>query len=389
MRIVHVTDCYLPRLGGIEMHVHDLAERQRHAGHDARVLTSEAAAYDGPPDPPWVTRVRTDAPATSLRSLLAAGGLADELRALDPDVVHTHVSVLSPVATASAWQATRLGIPAVVTAHSLWSSLGVLPPLAGAALGLDQWPVMWSAVSTRAAESLRGLVGRRVPVRVLPNAVDPADWAIDRAAGLDPLGVTTIVSVMRLVRRKRPLALARMLRQVRAALPADVPLRAVIIGDGPLRAPLERYLTRHRMSSWVELPGRLERGEIREAFAAGSVYVAPALLESFGIAALEARCAGLPVVASARGGVGDFVTPGLDGHLPADDAGMVRDLVRLVADPDHLARLTEHTRRVVPDLGWDAAVAQSLEAYHQAARILEAGAGRRPRPRRLPGGAPA
>ncbi len=39
MRIAHVSDCYLPRLGGIEMQVHDLATRQRAAGHETTVIT--------------------------------------------------------------------------------------------------------------------------------------------------------------------------------------------------------------------------------------------------------------------------------------------------------------------------------------------------------------
>ena len=40
MRIAHVTDFYLPRLGGIELHVSDLSDRQRAAGHEVEVLTS-------------------------------------------------------------------------------------------------------------------------------------------------------------------------------------------------------------------------------------------------------------------------------------------------------------------------------------------------------------
>jgi glycosyltransferase involved in cell wall biosynthesis len=40
MRIAHVTDFYLPRLGGIEMHVRDLAMRQQAAGHEVEVITS-------------------------------------------------------------------------------------------------------------------------------------------------------------------------------------------------------------------------------------------------------------------------------------------------------------------------------------------------------------
>jgi glycosyltransferase involved in cell wall biosynthesis len=368
VRILHVTDCYLPRLGGIEMHVHDLVERQRRSGHDARILTSEPQSPLGTPDPGWVRRVPLAAPTALLRSVFATADLTAPLEQAGADAVHVHVSVLSPFAAAAAWRAATLGLPTVVTVHSLWSSLGVLPGLAGAALRLREWPVLWSAVSDRAAAPLRTMLGPEVPVVVLPNAVDAADWTVRQV----PAGVPTIVSVMRLAPRKRPLPLARMLRQVRAGLPQQSPLRAVVIGDGPQRAPLERYLDRHAMRDWVELPGRLDRAAIREAYAGSTLYVAPALLESFGIAALEARCAGLPVVASSHGGVGEFITHGLDGALVPSDSEMVAAMVRLLTDVPYRRAVTAHTRAVVPDLGWAVACERSLASYRQAALVAAA-----------------
>lgn len=44
MRIVHVTDCYLPQVGGIESQVADLVRHQIAAGHDVHVVTSTADA---------------------------------------------------------------------------------------------------------------------------------------------------------------------------------------------------------------------------------------------------------------------------------------------------------------------------------------------------------
>ena len=56
MRIAHVTDCYLPRTGGIELQVRDLAAHQRAAGHEVEVLTGTEAA-PGAPDEPGVRRL--------------------------------------------------------------------------------------------------------------------------------------------------------------------------------------------------------------------------------------------------------------------------------------------------------------------------------------------
>jgi glycosyltransferase involved in cell wall biosynthesis len=173
--------------------------------------------------------------------------------------------------------------------------------------------------------------------------------------------------------RKRPLPLLRMLRRARRELPADVQLRAVIVGEGRQRPALERYLRRHRMDGWVELPGRLTRGRIRQVFERADLFVAPATLESFGIAALEARCSGLPVLARAGSGVGEFVVPGRDGLLAASDAEMVAGLVRLAGDPAERHRMRIHSRQIPADLGWQAVLTRTEAAYAAADGLVRPG----------------
>ena len=148
---------------------------------------------------------------------------------------------------------------------------------------------------------------------MLPNGVEPADWTVvpvvrDPARGL-------VVSVMRLESRKRPLALMRAVRRAPAELPAGVRLRVVLVGEGPMRGGCERAVRRYGLGDCVELAGRMDRAGIRELYRRGDVYVAPATMESFGIAALEARCAGLPVVARRRTGIADFIDDGVEGRL--------------------------------------------------------------------------
>lgn len=385
MRVLHLTDCYLPRVGGIEMHVRDLCRAQRGAGHDAAVVTATPAGRDAgaeaEADEEWVHRLHPR--STSLLSSVAGGpDLARVLERVRPDVIHAHVSVFSPFAVAGARQASRAGLPVLVTVHSMWSG-SVRPVLRPLLLGLDREPVTWSAVSHRAAGPVRAVLGDDSPILVLPNAVDPGWWQVAHR----PDTTATIVSVMRLARRKRPLSLARMLRRVRAELPAGTPLRAVIVGDGPQRSALQSYLDRHAMT-WVELPGRLGREEIRTLHGGASLYAAPATLESFGIAALEARCAGLPVVASTRGGVGEFVSDGREGLLARDDDDMVAAMLRLVTDAGLRRSMGAHNRTVISRLDWAAACSASLNAYAVAGHrtgsdtmvsiATPAAAGRRP-----------
>jgi glycosyltransferase involved in cell wall biosynthesis len=353
MRIALVSDVYLPRLGGIEMHVHDLALELVRAGHSVTVFTiadSPSPVSDLPVVRiPAVAGVPTGTDA--LRQSLLAGQF---------DLVHAHSSLFSPLA----WSATRIaseyGIPAVITMHSLPAAGGVVVPwmLARLDRGFGQ-RVRWTAVSEVVAGALRSaLPGRRV--ELLHNGIDPQPWRQPRR----PDHVLTVVSTMRLTRRKRPSALLRILADLRNRLPRDLPLRAVVIGSGPQDATMARAVRRHGMD-WVEFTGRLTRYEIQQLYSAADVYLAPAELESFGVAALEARCAGLGVVAMASGGVGEFVRPGVEGFLVETDAEMAAVTAWLLTSPELLRGMQNHNRSTEPAMTWQLVIEQHLAVYQQ------------------------
>jgi glycosyltransferase involved in cell wall biosynthesis/uncharacterized membrane protein YbhN (UPF0104 family) len=343
-RIAHVTDVFLPRLGGIETHVDDLARHQRAAGLDADVLTPKAGTG---PDPAWVRRL----------SVAAARRTIGEY-----DAVHVHLSMWSPYGIAVARAAMAAGVPTLITVHSMWAGVGGLLRLV-AITSLRRWPVVWSAVSAAAAETFRRSLGE--DVAVLPNAVDVASWRpaafAERASA--PL---TVVSVMRLMPRKRPLPLVEMFDRIRALTPDD-DVRLVIVGDGPLRRRLERAVRRRGLDGRVRITGRLPRHRVRDELLAASLYVAPAPKESFGIAALEARCAGLPVVAHRRSGVGEFVRDRVDGVLVANDAELVVAIAELVRDDGLRARIAAHNRHVAPAFDWSDVLRRTDALYAAAA----------------------
>jgi glycosyltransferase involved in cell wall biosynthesis/uncharacterized membrane protein YbhN (UPF0104 family) len=349
-RIAHVTDVFLPRLGGIETHVDDLVRHQRAAGLDAEVLTPSRG--DGVDDPSWVHRMS----ATSARRAVT-----------QYDMVHVHVSLFSPYGISVVRAATRAEVPVLVTVHSMWSGAGGVLRLASLA-GLRHWPVAWSAVSQAAATTFARSLGGRVPVSVLPNAIDVTPWRHVYRAGapLQTRSSVTIVSVMRLMPRKRPRQLLRMFEQVRRLTGSD-DVRLVIVGDGPLRARIERGIRRRGMSEYVRVTGRLPRSQVHDELAAASIYVAPAPKESFGIAALEARCAGLPVVASRRSGVGEFIADRIDGILVDSDAEMVVALADLVRDPGLRDRIAAHNRDVAPAFDWADVLERTEHLYELAA----------------------
>ena len=87
------------------------------------------------------------------------------------------------------------------------------------------------------------------------------------------------------------------------------------------------------MDDSVELTGRLDREEIKAIYGGRTCSSRRRNLESFGIAALEARCAGLPVLAKANSGIREFVADEREGLLAATDGELVSGLVRCCARP--------------------------------------------------------
>jgi glycosyltransferase involved in cell wall biosynthesis len=372
LRIGLVSDCYVPRLGGIEMQVHDLARHLQAIGHEVVVITTSPGPdlVDGVP----VRRVQVpllpfDIPFTPRTFRVIADLLLQE----QVDVAHFNGGVLSPVAFVGAGMAQQRGIPTVVTAHCVWSyATGVFRVLDWIH-HWTSWPVVFSAVSDVAAAPVHRIARRGVRVSILPNGIDNDAWRVTPAPR--DASVVTLVSVMRLAPRKRPGHLLKMVERVHQQLPPGIRLRAVVIGEGPEREKLEKTIRAKGLDSVFELTGRLSRDEIREQFARADVFVAPANLESFGIAALEARCAGLPVVAKARTGIREFVGHGAEGLLAESDADMVAQLLRLVRDPALRARMARHNRETPAPVDWRRVVHLNVAAYRQAVAVMTAHVG--------------
>ena len=340
-----MSDCYLPRLGGIEVQVADLVRMQREAGHEVEVAT----ATRGEPLP-GVHRIVARMPFELPVHPFGVGHLTRLMKARRPDVVHVHAGAVSPFAWMGVRAAVRLGLPVVVTVHSMWD-----PITKGVYTGLrlltewHRWGLVVTTVSSAATRQIRAVAGRRTPVVVVHNGLDLSGWV--RTEHREHGDEVHVVAVGRLAPRKKPVELLRMLRAARAKVPAKVPMRATIIGEGPARAQMERYLSRNGMADWVSMPGRRSREEIAEVLGSADIFVAPAPLESFGIAALEARAAGLPVVARSGSGVADFVRDGQEGLLGGTAEELADAVATLAGDPELRSRIAAYNREHPPTVG--------------------------------------
>jgi glycosyltransferase involved in cell wall biosynthesis len=363
VRVALVCDWFLPRMGGIELHLRDLAIALRAAGVDARIVTTTRG-----------DDLISDVPVHRVRTALAPGsGFAftpGGMRAVDAviraerfDVVHAHASVVSPVAYAGAISASRAGLPSLITFHSMLYRSAFLLGASESLFGWSEGRVVLSAVSSVVAgQAARWLPG--ASVGVLPNGVDAAFW---RAGPRMSRGEEILfVSAMRLTRKKRPL---RMIRAFAAAVRfvAGAPaMRLVVAGDGPERDAMLRLAAELGVGDRVELRGQLSREALRDVYARAHAFVLPSERESFGIAALEARTAGLPVVGMLASGVRDFISQGRDGLLARDDAELARYIARMALDAPFREYVAHRNRATAPPYDWATVAALHLRLYGAA-----------------------
>ena len=377
MKIALVCDWYRPRIGGIEQHLEGLAQRLTHAGHDVVVITPTR----GDPVVNDVRVHRIDAPLAPhfkfLRSASGIRAIGDALEHERVDVAHSHVSIVSPAAIGGALEAERRGIPSVVTFHSVVPRTVWLAHAMRVSLRTAEWTARFSAVSARVAREIAPAAGGRT-VSILPNGIDAAFWrrdAIVHEPDADATNATNAkptlaaFSVMRLNAKKRPLALVGIMSRLVDRLGEAARITLRIAGDGPQRGALQRAIGRAGLAGSIQLLGRCTHEEIRSELHEADVFLLPTIRESFGLAALEARCAGVPVVAMAQSGVAEVIEHGRDGLLGSTDAELAEHLATLATNHALRAAIARHNACTPTMFDWPRVIDAHERIYREATAL--------------------
>jgi D-inositol-3-phosphate glycosyltransferase len=298
--------------------------------------------------------------------------LRESFRADAPDVVHGHFWMSGLAALAAA---RPLGIPVVQTFHAL----GVVkrrhqgprdtsPPtrLREETTVAREADRIVATCSDEVFELVRmGADLRRVAV--VPCGVDLELFRPEGPVAPRPSERHRLLVVSRLVERKG-------IGNVITAM-AELPEAELVVAGGPPAAELAcdpevRRLTalaeRLGVAGRVRLLGRVGRAELPALYRSADLVVCVPWYEPFGIVPLEAMACGVPVVASAVGGLVDTVVDGVTGvHVPPRRPGLVAEAVAgLLADPERRAALgAAGARRARRRYGWDRIARSTLEVY--------------------------
>lgn len=311
------------------------------------------------------------------------------VRAVRPDVVHTHLSRSDWVGRVVARYAR---VPAVVsTIHNIHSRMypAEFGPVS-ASIGhvLDRLTASaadaFVAVSPGVARDLERQGVARDRIRVILNGLDLGRRARARSREEgrrrweiphDALVVGTCAG------HKAQKALDVLVDAAAMLPPMPRPVEVLVFGDGPLRPALEARVAARRGSATVRLLGWQENA--MEWLPAFDVFVLASRWEGLPVALLEAMSLGVPAVGSRVSGVEDVIEDGRTGLLvPADDAAALADAIgRMLTDAALRVRLGASGRALIEaSFTAEATSAAHVDLYERllAASPRRARAARRP-----------
>ena len=299
-------------------------------------------------------------------------GVRRDLAAFAPNVIH----IASPDIVAHravSWARTR-GIPAVASVHTRFETylqyyhLQMFEPSVRAML--RRLYNRCDALVAPAESTAAILRAQRMnqDISIWTRGIDRAQFNPERRSvewrrsmGLAD-GEMAVAFLGRIVMEK---GLDVFAEAIRAATTRGVPLRVVVIGDGPARPRFAQNLPDNSI-----FVGMQAGTDLATALASSDLFLNPSITEAFGNVTLEAMACRLPVIAAAASGATSLVKDGVTGTLvtPLDTDGFATALDAYQRDPALRLRHGEAGLAFAKTMDWDEINATVMRVY---ARVIE------------------
>jgi N-acetyl-alpha-D-glucosaminyl L-malate synthase BshA len=361
--------------GGSGVVAAEIATSLAGRGHAVHVFSDEVPGRLDPTRPnltfhPVVPRAYP--PLTHTLYPLALTSKIVEVSRREPlDVIHAHYAL--PHATSAYLARALLATETPGRAPKLVTTLhGTDITLVGSDasfLPLTRFSIMASDAVTTPSAWLAAATHEKLDVPpdfaidVVPNFVDTDRFSPSEKP---PSPGSTPAPILVHVSNFRPLKRVEDVVQIFARVRAAGPARLRMVGDGPERPRIEAQIAALGLTSEVEFLG--ERIDLPTVLRDGALFLLPSETESFGLAALEAMACGLPVVASAVGGLPEVVVDGETGYLrPVGDVAAMADCARRLLDDQPLRRRMAAAARLRAETQFrvEPSVARYLAVYRR------------------------
>jgi rhamnosyl/mannosyltransferase len=360
-KVLHVGKYYPPYMGGIETHLQALS-RELAKTVDLRVIVSNGRPSTTREVLEGVNLWRVATPLTLFSTPLCPA-MVGAIRSTAADLIHIHLP--NPMAVMAYLASGHRG-KAIFTYHSDTIKQKVLGPLFQPLL--DAALRRGSAIIATSPNYLATspvLAKVRDRCHVIPYGIDLSQFERSDPAVVGRIrqqyGERLVISVGRLVYYKGFEYLIRAMTRVDGKL--------LIVGDGPLRADLQRLASELGIAERIVFVGEVQNERVIPYYRASQVFALASVArsEAFGIVQIEAMASGLPVVNTALDSGVPFVS--LDGQTgltvpPADPDAMAAALNRLLGDSELRSTLgSAGIRRARQEFSLETMVGRTLSLY--------------------------
>jgi len=209
------------------------------------------------------------------------------------------------------------------------------------------------------------------PIEVIPNFIDPEIYHPSGPCAKKTLcqpGQKMITHISNFRKVKRIPDVVEIFKSIHDAMPAKL----VMIGDGPEKEKAEDQARKAGLLRDVIFLGKTS--ELIRILCGSDLFLLPSETESFGLAALEAMAAGVPVISSNAGGIPEVNQHGITGFTaPVGDVEtMAKHAIVLLKDEAMQARFSESARQWANKFSAEAIVPQYEKVYDAAIRAAQA-----------------
>jgi len=365
--------CY-PTFGGSGVVATELGIQMAKKGHEVHFITySQPVRLDILEENIFYHEVNVhDYPLFEYQpyELALSSKMVDTVINEDLDILHVHYAIPHAYAAYMAKKILldehRKYIPVVTTLHGTDITLVGKNPSYKPAVTFS---INKSDVVTSVSESLRqdtlNSFDIKKPIQVIPNFIDLKLYQGEincRRAQIAPEGQKIIshISNMRKVKRIPDIieVFAKILKHESAVL--------LMIGDGPERERAEQQVRALGISDHVKFFGKTN--EVRRLLCMSDLFLLTSESESFGLVALEAMAAHVPVLSTNAGGIPEVNIHGQTGFLSnvGDTAAMAENALQLLKDEDRLKDFKKNAYARAQEFCVDAIVPLYERAYEEA-----------------------
>ncbi len=273
-----------------------------------------------------------------------------------PDVLHAQVT--TPAGYGVCKLGEKIGVPVVITEHASYFERFFTGKEAPYGKEAAQKAQVMTCVSGYMADIYREKY--QIPAQVLPNVVDCSAFCLPKK----PHDKLTFVSVSALRQNKGIDLIAQALKQLRDSqkLPEFTYL---VVGDGDCKNQYMQKVEQLKMADRVEFLGQQTKEQIAEILSRADVLLIGSPVETFGIPAVEALSAGVPVVSTRCKGPEGFLTSECSELCNVDDPEDMADaILRMVSRLDSLDE--QKVRHTAKQFDGPSVAKRAMEIYKEA-----------------------